>query len=39
MINWQPIATAPLDGTIYDGYDVWKASYRSQFDTKKTTVS
>ena len=30
MINWQPIATAPLDGTdvlVYDGYDVWKACY------------
>lgn len=26
MINWQPIATAPLDDVlVYDGYDVWKA--------------
>lgn len=32
MINWQPISTAPLDGTdvlVYDGYDVWKAWYNS----------
>lgn len=30
MINWQPISTAPLDGTdvfVYDGYDIWKAYY------------
>lgn len=40
MINWQPIFTAPLDGTdviVYDGYDVWKAYYRK--DTNSWIIS
>ena len=36
MINWQPMSTAPLDGTyilVYDGYDVWKAQWDSEEST------